>query len=210
MLNTDKKRFATLLSGIADYYGKELSPAIVGLYWEGLKQFDIEAVEKALWDHTQNPDSGQFVPKIADVVRGLQGRTQDQASMAWSKVDAAVRSVGPYQDVVFDDPLIHRVVSEMGGWIQFGAKENKEWPFVANEFQNRYRGYRMRGETPEYPPVLVGIANAQNSLEGQRRNDPILIGEGMKARKVLSGGTTAQLIPMRPLKEAQPELRRIK
>ena len=210
MLNTDKKRFATLLSGIADYYGKELSNGVIGLYWQGLHQYDIEAVEKALWEHTQNPDSGQFMPKIADVTRMLQGRTQDQAAIAWSKVDAAVRRVGNYRDVAFDDPLIHRVISEIGGWIWLGKQTEDEWPFIAKNFENRYRGYRMRGEIPEYPPVLIGIANAQNALDGRTREQPVLIGDGVRAKQVLAGGVTTPLIPMRVASEVTPELRRIK
>jgi len=193
----DKKRFATLLSGIADYYGKELSNGVISLYWQGLLQYDIEAVEKALWEHTQNPDTGQFMPKIADVTRVLQGRTQDQAAIAWTKVDAAVRRVGTYADVVFDDAIIHRVVSDMGGWIHVGSKDEKEWPFVAKEFENRYRGYKMRGEVPEYQPVLTGIANAHNGKSGFRLQAPMLIGNEAKAKQVMLAGTNSQLLEMR-------------
>lgn len=87
MRDDDKVCFAELLTGIADYYGRELSNAAIGLYWRGWEQYDIADVERALWQHTQNPDAGQFMPKIADVTRVLQGRTQDQAAYAWSKVE---------------------------------------------------------------------------------------------------------------------------
>lgn len=196
MQSTDKKRFATLLAGIADYYGKELSNGVIALYWQGLQHIDIEAVEKALWEHTQNPDAGQFMPKIADVVRALQGRTQDQASLAWAKVDAAVRQVGSYADVVFDDPLIHRVVAEMGGWIWFGKQTDKEWPFVAQRFETIYRGYRLRAESPEYPPLLTGLANAQNALEGHAAQPPTLIGNAQRAQAVQAAGSAQPLITM--------------
>lgn len=197
MQDIDKTRFATLLTGIADYYGKELSNGVISLYWQGLRQYDLPAVEKALWEHTQNPDNGQFMPKIADVVRCLQGRTQDQAALAWSKVDSAVRRIGTYSDVVFDDPVIHRVIADMGGWIKLGAETDKEWPFVANQFQTRYRGYRMRGEVPEYQPVLTGIANAHNQKEGFRSQPPMLIGDEQRAKQVMLAGTNEQLIQMR-------------
>ena len=197
MQSTDKKRFATLLSGIADYYGKELSNGVIALYWQGLEQYDINAVEKALWEHTQNPDNGQFMPKIADVARNLQGRTVDQASIAWSKVDAAIRRIGTYSDVVFDDPIIHRVISDMGGWIAFGVIDDKEWPFTGNQFKTRYQGYRIRGEVPEYQPVLTGIANAHNSKEGHKTQPPMLIGDESKAKQVMLAGTNEQLIQMR-------------
>jgi hypothetical protein len=194
MQDSDKKRFLTVLTGIADYYGKELSNGVIGLYWQGLRQYDIEAVERALWEHTQNPDSGQFMPKIADVTRILQGRTQDQAQVAWTKVDKAVRTVGTYQDVAFDDPVIHRVLTDMGGWIALGQKKEDEWPFIAKEFETRYRGYKMRGEMPEYPPVLIGISNAHNSKEGYRLAPPILIGNPKQAEQVRLGGTDKPLV----------------
>lgn len=194
MVDTDKKRFLTVLTGIADYYGRELSEGVISLYWQGLKQYDIGAIEKALWLHTQNPDSGQFMPKIADVTKHLQGRTEDQAAMAWAKVDYAVRCIGPYQDVVFDDPIIHRVVAELGGWVWLGNQESDEWPFIAKRFETLYRGYRTRGDVPEYPPQLTGIANAHNSKEGQKRMAPVLIGDKSKAQQVLAGGSNQPLL----------------
>ena len=196
MLDTDKRRFLVILTGIADYYGKELSEGVISLYWQGLKQYDIGAVEKALWLHTQNPDSGQFMPKIADVTKHLQGRTEDQAAMAWAKVDKAVRHVGTYQDVVFDDPIIHRAVSDLGGWVWLGNQTDDEWPFIAKKFESLYRGYRTQGGVTDYPPQLTGIANAHNSKEGQRRNPPVLIGDKQKAHQVLEGGTDKPLLPI--------------
>lgn len=193
----DYERFLTVLTGVADYYGKELSEGVISLYWQGLAQYDVEAVEKALWDHTQNPDNGQFMPKIADLTRAMQGRTQDQAAIAWSKVDQAIRRVGTYQDVAFDDPVIHRVIADMGGWIWFGNQLEDEWPFVGKNFENRYRGYKLRGETPDYAPVLLGMANASNQQQGFRANPPILIGNQAKANAVMLGGTNAPLLEMR-------------
>ncbi len=195
---TDKKRFATLLTGIADYYGKELSESMISLFWQGLQQFDIDAVEKALWEHTQNPDTGQFMPKIADVTRSLQGRTQDQAALAWSKVDSAIRRIGPYSDVVFDDIIIHRVIADMGGWIKLGTQSEEDWPFVSNQFQTRYRGYRLCGEVPNHQPILTGLINAQNAIEGFCSEPPILIGNDAKAQMVMFSGTNEQLIQMKP------------
>lgn len=195
---SDKNRFATLLTAVSEYYGKEMSKGVVSLYWQGLQQYGIEAVEKAFWDHTQNPDNGQFMPKIADITRAMQGRTQDQAAIAWSKVDQAVRRVGTYQDVVFDDPIVHRVIADMGGWIWFGNQKEDEWPFVAKNFENRYRGYKLRGETPEYQPVLIGMANAHNQQQGFRSNPPILVGNQNSAKAVMLGGTTAPLLEMKP------------
>lgn len=210
MTENDSIRFATILTGIAEYYGKPLSDGVIELYWQGLRQFDLVAVERALWDHTQNPDSGQFMPKIADVVRALQGRTADQAQQAWTKVDQAVRRVGTYADVVFDDPLIHRVLADMGGWIAMGEKKEDEWPFVQREFENRYRGYRVRNEIPDYPAKLIGMANAYNAKEGFREQPPMLVGNQVAAQRVLLGGASQMPLQIRSAAQLMSEIRQIK
>lgn len=210
MNDNDSIRFAQILMGVAEYYGKSLSDGVVELYWQGLRQFDLKAVERALWDHTQNPDHGQFMPKIADVVRALQGRTADQASLAWTKVDQAVRRVGTYADVVFDDPIIHRVVQDMGGWVPLGDKKDDEWPFVQREFENRYRGYRVRNEIPEYPAKLTGMANAYNAKEGFREQPPMLVGDQAMAQQVLLGGVDRVTLQIKSAVQVLPEIRQIR
>lgn len=188
MLDTDRKPFYELVGNVYAFYRMDCSPFALGVWWEACKPFDLTAVSRALSSHAVNPDSGQFLPKPADVVRSLQGGTQDQANRAWSKLDAAIRSVGTYQDVVFDDALIHAVVRDMGGWILLGQKTEDEWKFLHNEFVNRYRGYSMRGERPEYPPMLTGIAGAHNRNQGLRADPPVLLGDPNMARAVMQGG----------------------
>lgn len=204
MVDHELPDFSKTLLAVADYYGRELSENVIDLYWNGLREYDLASVKRALWAHVRNPDTGQFMPKIADVARMTQGRTDDQAAVAWSKVDQAVRRVGTYQCIVFDDPVIHRVLLDMGGWVYIGSKDENDWPFVAKEFQNRYRGYRMRDETPEYPPVLIGLANAQNGKAGFRLNPPILVGDERKAIAVRMGGTTAPLLGMKSAADVLP------
>lgn len=198
----ERKRFASLLTALADYYDKEISKATAGIYWAGLRQFDYEAIEKAAWAHTQLPDeAGRWFPRVGDLIKLMDGGTDDQAAQAWSKVDTAIRTRGTWDDVAFDDPLIHRVIADMGGWVLIGSKDDKEWPFVAKEFQARYRAFRQRGETPEYPPRLTGIANAQNAQQGMPRLPAILIGDVEKAKQVIRGGNGAAQIGMRPAAE---------
>jgi len=192
----EKRRFASLMVALADYYKQEISKGVMALYWEGLKQCDFAAIEKAAWSHTQSPDeSGRWMPKISDLTKVLQGSTKDQASLAWSKVDRAIRTVGTYTDVAFDDPLIHRVIQDMGGWVHIGSKDDDAWPFVAKEFENRYRGYKMKDEKPDYPRKMVGIASSQNGAQGIQFNaGTVLIGDEQKAIAVIKGGSESAAI----------------
>jgi len=191
---SDRKGFFALLANVHAFYGKELSEFAGSVWWEAMAPFDFAAARAAFNRHAVNPDAGQFMPKPADVVRMLQGGTADQAATAWSKVDRAQRCVGPWQDVVFDDALIHRCVMELGGWAWLGQQTEKEWPFIARRFETLYRGYRMRDELPDYPPVLAGLANQHNAHEGRAQAPPLLIGDATRAAKVLAVGGTVPLL----------------
>ncbi|SCY29729.1 hypothetical protein SAMN05216420_104154 [Nitrosospira sp. Nl5] len=189
MQTDDFQKFQDGIAGVMGFYGRSVSNFALDVWWTALKGHDLGAVVDAFNRHLANPDAGQFPPKPADIIRMLQGSTQDSALRAWVKVDQAVRRIGTYADVVFDDPLIHRVIQDMGGWIALGTKKEDEWPFVAKEFENRYRGFRSRNECPEYPASLVGIATAHNNQKGFKADPPVLIGNEQLARQVLFGGT---------------------
>lgn len=194
MREQDYDAFTSMLDAVAEYYGRPLSTAMVAIYWQGLKDLELSTVRQALTQHVQNPDTGQYMPKIADIRKMIGGTTHDAALVAWTKVDQAVRSVGTYRDVVFDDPIIHRVIYDMGGWISLGSKKEEEWPFVEREFVARYRGYASKRERPVYLPVLTGISNSHNVRHGYPTEPPHLVGDPEQCRAVLSSGTNQPLI----------------
>ena len=190
----DLSEFGKYMEGALAFWGQSLSEFSLNVWWEAMRRFDFVAVKQAISRHAMNPDDGHFAPKPSDVIKMLSGRTVDSAQVAWSRVDWAVRRVGPGRSVVFDDPLIHRVLSDMGGWVLLGYVKNDEWPFKSNEFQNRYRGYSMRGEIPKYPPVLTGIHEAENRANGFKVEPPTMVGDSETALKVLNGGSNEPLL----------------
>lgn len=190
----DAQSFFALVADVSAFYKQDYSDFAANVWWQAMKPFDFYAVSDAFNRHCVNPDTGQFMPKPADIVKMLQGTTQDSGLVAWSKLDKAVRSVGPYQTVAFDDPIIHRVVVEMGGWVAFGTKNDDEWPFVRNEFVNRYRGYKMRNEIPEHAPKLIGIAEAENLKNGFAAPETLLLGNPEKASETVKSGTNRPLL----------------
>ena len=200
MKQSEFNDFVDILQLVAEQYGKNPSEGLIALYWQGLKQYDFTTVRDAIGRHLGNTDTGQFMPKIADIIKMMNGSTMDQALSAWAKVDRAMRCVGPYETVVFDDAIIHAVLHDMGGWVGFSTKSDDEWPFVAKEFENRYRGYKSRGDYPAYPPTLVGIFEAHNAQKNFKVDPPVLIGNVDLAKKVMIGGTTKQTICISKLK----------
>lgn len=192
MRQADFDEFVDIIQVVAEQYWKRLSDGVIALYWQGLQDFELPAVRDALGKHLRNTDTGQFMPKISDIIRMLQGSSQDAAFSAWSKVDKAVRQVGPYDSVVFDDPIIHRVLHDMGGWIGICDKTDEAWPHVAREFETRYRGFKSRNERVEYPAKLIGVFEAHNAKEGKKVAPPMLIGDENKAKEVLEFGAVGQ------------------
>lgn len=207
MTENDFEKFRDGLTGVYAFYDKEINTFALDLWWNALKHYDLAAITQAFNRHVVNTESGKWLPKPADIIRMLQGSTQDAALMAWAKVDKAVRHKGTYVDVVFDDPVIHRVLHDMGGWIALGQKNEDEWPFVAKEFENRYRGFRERSEIPEYPAVLTGIANAHNRSQGLKLQSLVMIGNEASCERVMNGGTDKPLIGFKQAGSAVPDLR---
>lgn len=194
MNERDFENFKRGITGVYAFYDKGINDFALDLWWNSLKHFDLAAVIEAFNRHVVNTEAGKWLPKPADIIRMLQGSTQDSAMRAWAKVDRALRHKGPYVDVVFDDPLIHRVLHDMGGWIALGEKNDDEWPFVAREFENRYKGFKERNEIPDHPPVLTGVANAYNKAQGRPMQPVILVGDEQACRKIMHSGARKSLI----------------
>lgn len=193
------KAFIERLAAVYAFYGKDFNLQILSVWWGVLKTYDESAVFDALTRHAGDPDHGQFLPRPADIVRLIQGGTQDSALVAWSKVERAVRSVGIYESVIFDDAIIHSVISDMGGWIKLCGITEDELPFRAKEFENRYRGYRTRGHLSTWPRHLIGIAESQNGQRGFNVAPPIMIGDADRCQLVYRGGSNSPALQFKPL-----------
>lgn len=195
MRSEDKEALGLMLAKVMSVYGKPITSGFVDVFFDALTAYDLDSVRRGLNAHVQNPDSGQFPPKPADIVRLIDGTSQDQGMIAWSMVDKAVRRVGPYQSVVFADPIIHRVIDDMGGWIKLcNAPSEDEYKFQGIEFARRYRAFVVAGGAGEYPKYLIGLSEADNSSRGlQVEPKPMLIGDQIKCLEVYQGGSGSTL-----------------
>lgn len=192
MTDDDFRAFSELWLATAGLYpGHPPSETTVELAFNALAQYDLVAVRTALSQHMQDPSAGMYAPKPADLVRLIGGSNEDRALMAWSKVERALRAVGQYQSVAFDDPFIHATIADMGSWSDLCRTDEDELPFKRREFAQRYAAYRRRGQVPEFPARLVGADEAHNRAHGflDRIGAPALVGDEERARKVLERGS---------------------
>ncbi|MFO1259075.1 MAG: DUF6475 domain-containing protein [Gammaproteobacteria bacterium] len=192
MLLTEQESFGQLLAAVGEVYNKRMSPTLTKLYWRALVGFDWQDVVRAFEAHVRDPDSGQFMPKPADIIRVVSGNGESQCLQAWSKVERAIRNIGPYQSVAFDEASIHAVLEQMGGWVRLCTLSEKDLPFTAKEFQTRYKAYRYKLPT-HYPRYFIGLSEHQNVLQGFEGHGTVLIGDRDKAYSVMKGGSESQM-----------------
>lgn len=189
MTEDDKMAFSAIMYPLGKIYDLGIEDKhIMKVWFEALSDLDIDEVAKAVMLYLKSPDFGTYKPKPADIIRMIEGTSIDKSFTAWSKVENAARRVGSYATVVFDDPIIQRVVQDMGGWVGICQKPESELPFVKNEFCSRYKGFSTRKEIPDHPKKLFGIIDCSNGAQGYREESkPVLIGESKKALLVLEG-----------------------
>lgn len=191
MNHDDRARFAALLTDVLAFYGQKLSGFALSVWWEACQGLDFDLVQRALSRHAMDPERGMFPPKPADLVRQVQGTPTDRASRAWSRTVEAASRVGAYTDVVFDDPIVHAVIEDMGGWPALCRMETASLSYQQHRFTEAYRGYVNRGDLDRYPPKLIGDRSPDEvyTSRGLPPPRPALIGDPVRARQVLQGGT---------------------
>lgn len=192
MKEAERQQFAQLLTDVLAYYRQTVSEFTMSVWWEAMGPYTFEQVSKAMSAHAKNPDGGQFAPKVADLIRILEGTHGDRAMLAWGKVHEAMSAVGAYQDVVFDDPAIHAVVEDLGGWPKLCRTETRELGYVQKRFCDSHKAYTGRGTFP-YPRRLMGDRSPDHEWEtkGLPLPRPALVGDAERAALVFQGGTAA-------------------
>ncbi|MGH7291870.1 MAG: DUF6475 domain-containing protein [Myxococcota bacterium] len=201
MVEADRKPFGDLLPQVMAYHGAACSAFTIGVFWEALKGYDLNDIRRAFSLHAQDPEKGVFSPKVADIVRILEGTGSDRAAIAWAKVISAVKHVGNYQTVAFDDPLIHAALHEIGGYARLCDERTENMPHREREFAQRYRAYAARRTVPPYPAKFIGEVEAHNSAKGLTEfvPAPVLVGDATRALAVIAGGQAAAITQLTPM-----------
>jgi hypothetical protein len=189
---TDKAKLVQMVTDVLAYYRQPVSEFVLGVWWNACQPYTLEQVSKALTAHATDPDRGQFPPKVADVVRILGGTHTDRAMLAWGKVMEAIGSVGAYQDVVFDDPAIHAVIEDLGGWSKVCRGNRDDLGYLQHRFCEAHKAYTGRGQFP-YPRRLMGdrSPDAEYEKKGLALPKPAIVGDYDTAKRVYRGGETA-------------------
>lgn len=173
MTMADQKKFSQGLMILAEIYNRKLSSFLFQTYWNCLKKYSYDVFESTLWNFLKNPNyaRGNF-PSPADWVRAIEGDAESKSLSAWTEIIKAIRQVGHYESVMFTDPLIHRIISDMGGWIFLCQQPERELIFLQKEFERRYRSHYAVKKWFNAPRYLAGKIEHQNNFNGFTENIP--------------------------------------
>jgi hypothetical protein len=177
VVERDRKQFAALIVTLAEIFndGKEPSQMLMKLYWESLKKYEIQTIEKAVSVIIQTRVYPSL-PKPAEIIQEIEGKAENRATEAWIQTLTAIRRIGTYRSVKFSDPVIHAVIQFMGGWSEMGniLVDDEKWK--QKEFERLYPIMEARGNHPDYLPGRLEVSNEANGFI-EHIGSPVLIGE---------------------------------
>jgi len=157
MQNKDKKQFQEVMTVLAEIYNKELSAAIIDVYWQLMKkEMTIEEFKKKAEIIMKTK---QYFPTPSEFLEIVDEDTQ--AMRAWRKVDFAYRYYGYYHSIQFDDPVIHSAIEMLGGWDYIYTRDDYDW--LMKDFIKCYKAVRTR---QSHPPLVLGWMDKENLQKG--------------------------------------------
>lgn len=199
MEDTDRKRFAELMGGLAQTFAADISARDMENYWRLLRSYSLNQVEQAIIGYCVSPEGHKFMPKPGEIIGALQGKRNEQSLLAWVKVTKAMRQVGAYKTVIFDDAIIHAVVADLGGWVRLCHLSDRELAFQQREFERLYACY-IQQPVRHYPRQLSGITDSVNAASGYAiQRPPVLLGDTARAALVYQNGQETAGLPAQSL-----------
>lgn len=196
MQNNDRPKFATLMKALGETYGNTApSKERVELYFRVLSDLSIEQVEEGVIALLNTRTTTSTFPVPGEIRQSLSGG-QSAALIALDKAERAVERYGSYRSVQFDDPVIHMVISAMGGWPKFCVPDPVQaWHWYQKEFCRMYEAFAKHGR--ECPEVLYGICARENTANAIAHDDSLcIIGDGAKSlawQRQLKNDTTKMI-----------------
>lgn len=166
-----------MMIGLCEVFDKKPSEYIFSIYYEALKTFPLEAVERAIGQCIRS-HKYNTLPKPATILEFLEGKEEERSLSAWHQVMNTIKKHGYYESIEFEDKIIHSCVEALGGWAWLCSQSIDNLRFIEKEF---LKLYRMFFYYPREPITrLVGYLEATNRKTGFKNEDVKTIYIGKK------------------------------
>lgn len=140
----DTKEFATALTGVAEIYGREVTPALIRIWFRAMREFSIDQVRAAFDAHWRDPDGGRFFPTPAHILGKLTTSYRDRALLAWG--EQVLPMLSNSRAARSDDPAVEAAVRDLGGWVHLGQLPTDELRWRERDFLERYELHASQAE----------------------------------------------------------------
>jgi hypothetical protein len=178
----ERKEFLDLLSGLCYTLGKESNEHLIKTYHTALNRFDISIVKNVI---NKAVVSFKWFPKPVELIELIEGSSVDNSEIQAAQAFEAIRRVGPYQSVVFDDPVTQEVIKQYyGGWPKFCEGDSKDIVFKMNDFKKAYKAFSNQNR--KHYGSLYGISSISNDSNGIKQISSVkMIGNPEKCKQIL-------------------------
>lgn len=176
MIESDREGFYKSLIALSHVFDKKISTEMSELYFDALKDMSVEDIAKACNILVR---SVKFFPKPLEFRESMAINTDDLAAIAYGKFYKGMMRAHPGRTLIFDDPIIHAVIENIGGWNEelynkWSSIKDEVW--LRKQFESLYQTYAKCGVPDNTPERLVGDCEAHNEGRWDINNKPILVG----------------------------------
>lgn len=186
----ERDLFLKRFLGLCELLGVAADEFKTELYFRALSAFSaqdvVRGIDKAI---TQC----RFFPKPVELVELIQGCPEDIAEVEAGKVIEAVKRVGSWTSVAFDNAVTAAVVQQgFGGWVKLCSDltaNDEKW--FRKDFCRLYVNFSR--QNMRVTGALAGQASIANSAHCNSHEDSVaLVGDTQKAQAILTTGTKGQ------------------
>ena len=186
MDKADYSEFFERMTAVAEYFDKKLSPMAYDIYWNALKDISIDQFKFAVSEIARK---SRFFPKACEIIECATGKSgmtfAETADTEAAKVLTAIRQLGSYESVCFDDPVTQAVIAQAySGWPKMCSElmaHEEKW--FLKDFARLYVSF-AKGNIKQYGR-LCGIIERDNASNGYDTEIKIrYIGNTSKAKQI--------------------------
>ena len=179
----DRPRFAHVLLGLCETFGRDCTEGLIEGYWLALSDLNLDEFGN---NAARCLKTSTFMPMPVD----LRGGKDENATKAWSHLLKAIRRHGHYASVDFADTAINATVRALGGWDRVCGLESEELhKWYRKDFEKTYTAYALRPADGEAGKHLEGYHEQKQLASGKGKPPTVVrVGDEPKAITCQSKG----------------------
>lgn len=159
--------FVKGISLLTSAIGRQMPDEQIAAWYALLKNPTGEQLQRGIVETLRTHRFAGF-PPVGTVLSnaGIGGTAKDGALRAWLAVREAIRKVGGYDSVTFDDPTVNAVLRGFGPWDKITETPVDELKWLKKEFVDQYQAFCGRTLPEELTRRLSGVFEASHAREG--------------------------------------------